>query len=129
MMGKLSAANALNSIWSLIPGVALIAVGILLTLLQAPVKVRKTVILFGVLLFCFSALRIQTAGNKELGAIAKVYEFGIGYSLGIILSLLLLLSVMFESKDFEVSLKSIKRFASDKAIYWYCCASLRYCSY
>ena len=117
MLGKLSAANALGANWTLIPGVALIALGALLTLLKTPQKVRKFVILLGVLLFCFSALRIQTAGRKELGAIAKVYEFGFGYTVGIIASLLLLMNAMFENKDFEFTLKSISRFASDKAIY------------
>lgn len=117
MMGKLSAANSLGVNWTLIPGAVLIAVGILLSLLKAPLKARKTVILFGVLLLCFSALRIQTAGKKELGDIAKVYAFGSGYSLGIIASLLLLFNAMFEGKDFDFSIKSVSRFASDKAIY------------
>ena len=117
MLGKLSAANALGANWTLIPGAALIALGALLTLLKTPQKARKFIILLGVLLFCFSALRIQTAGRKELGAIAKVYEFGFGYTIGIISSLLLLVNAVFENKDFEFSLKSMSRFASDKAIY------------
>lgn len=118
IMGRsLSAANALGAIWTLIPGVALIGVLAVLTLLNMPVKIRKPLALFGVLLFCFSALRIETAGAKELGAIAKGYSFGFGYSVGIISSILLLFSALFEGKDLDFSFKSIKRFASDKAIY------------
>ncbi len=115
--GRLSAANALEAIWTLVLGVVLIALTAFMTLLRIPIKVRKPIVLLGVMLYCFSALRIQTAGSKELGAIAKVYTFGIGYTLGIILSLVLLLSVLFEGKIFDFSFKSIARFASDKAIY------------
>ncbi len=114
---KLAAANALGAIWTLTPGLALIALLMILTLLNAPLKFRKPIALFGVLLFCFSALRIETAGAKELGAIAKGYSFGQGYSLGIIASVLLLFSAMFEGKELDFSIKSISRFASDKAIY------------
>jgi methyl-galactoside transport system permease protein len=115
--GRLAAADALGVLWTMIPSLALVAAGLVLTLLKTPLKIRKPLILFGAILFCFSALRIQTAGNKELGAIAKVYAFGWGYSLGIIVSLLLLVSALFENKDFDFSLKSISTFASDKAIY------------
>lgn len=114
---KLAAANALGAIWTLTPGVALIALLLALTLLNAPLKFRKPAALFGVLLFCFSALRIETSGAKELGAIAKSYVFGPGYIWGVILSVLLLFSAMFEGKEFDLSLKSLSRFASDKAIY------------
>lgn len=114
---KLAAANALGAVWTLIPGMILIAMLAVLSLLNAPMKIRKPAALFGVLLFCFSALRIETAGAKELGSIAKGYSFGPGYILGIIASLLLLFSAMFEGKNFDFSIKSIKRFASDKAIY------------
>ena len=114
---KLAAANSLGAVWTLIPGVALIAILAALSLLNAPLKFRKPLALLGVLLFCFSALRIETSGAKELGAIAKGYSFGLGYSLGIIASVLLLFSTMFEGKEFDFSIKSIKRFASDKAIY------------
>ncbi|NLI22250.1 MAG: galactose/methyl galactoside ABC transporter permease MglC [Clostridiales bacterium] len=69
------------------------------------------------LLYCFSALRIETAGNKELGEIAKVYGFGWGYVIGIVLSLLLLVSILFENKELDFSRKNLFRFASDKAIY------------
>ncbi len=116
-LGALTAANTLNVLWTLIPSLFLIAVGAALTLAKAPLKLRKPIILFGVILFCFSALRIETAGNKELGAIAKVYGFGWGYGLGIVASLLLLLSILFEGKEFSLSLKSVTTFASDKAIY------------
>jgi methyl-galactoside transport system permease protein len=114
---KLSAANALGAVWTLIPGMILIAVLAVLSLMNAPLKIRKPIALFGVLLFCFSALRIETAGAKELGAIAKGYSFGPGYTLGIIASVLLLFSAFFEGKVFDFSVKSIQRFASDKAIY------------
>jgi methyl-galactoside transport system permease protein len=114
---KLAAANALGAVWTLIPGMILIAALAVLSLLNAPLKIRKPIALFGVLLFCFSALRIETAGAKELGAIAKSYSFGPGYTLGIIASVLLLFSALFEGKEFDFSVKSIQRFASDKAIY------------
>jgi len=115
--GKLAAANALGAVWTLIPGAALIGLLAVLSLLNAPLKFRKPVALLGVLLFCFSALRIETSGAKELGAIAKGYAFGPGYNLGIIASVLLLFNAMFEGKEFDFSFKSVKRFASDKAIY------------
>jgi methyl-galactoside transport system permease protein len=115
--GKLAAAVSLGVAWTLLPGMALIAVGLLLTLLKTPLKLRKPVLLLGAVLLCFSALRIETAGNKELGAIAKVYSFGWGYNVAIILSVLLLLSILFENKEFHISLKKISTFASDKAIY------------
>ncbi len=114
---KLAAADALGAVWTLIPGMALIGLLAVLSILNAPLKFRKPVALFGVLLFCFSALRIETAGAKELGAIAKGYTFGPGYILGILASVLLLFSAMFEGKEFDFSFKSVKRFASDKAIY------------
>ncbi len=118
IMGRmLAAANALGAVWTLISGVALLGVLAVLSLMNAPLKFRKPAALFGALLFCFSALRIETAGAKELGAIAKSYTFGPGYNLGIIASVLLLCNAMFEGKKFDFSLKSIKRFASDKAIY------------
>ncbi len=117
MGGSLAAANALGAVWTLIPGIALIGILAALTLLNTPVKVRKPLALMGVLLFCFSALRIETAGAKELGAIAKGYSFGSGYSIGIIASILLLFSVLFEGKELDFSWKNVKRFASDKAIY------------
>ena len=117
MGGSLAAANALGAVWTLIPGIALIGILAALTLLNIPVKVRKPLALLGVLLFCFSALRIETAGAKELGAIAKGYSFGSGYSIGIIASILLLFSVLFEGKELDFSWKNVKRFASDKAIY------------
>ncbi len=118
VMGRsLSAANALGAIWTLIPGVALIGILLVLTWMNAPHTYRKLAALLGVLLYCFSALRIETAGAKELGAIARGYSFGAGYSMGIIASLLLLLGTMFEGKELDLSWKSLTRFASDKAIY------------
>jgi len=84
---------------------------------KAPLKFRKPVLLLGAVLFCFSALRIETAGNKELGSIAKVYGFGWGYNVGIVASLLMMFSVLFEKKEFGLSFKSLSKFASDKAIY------------
>lgn len=116
-LGRLAAANALGALLTLIPGVVLMAAVILLTLLNVPLKVRKPVALFGMMLFVFSALRIETSGAKELGAIAKVYSFGFGYNTGIIASVLLLLNVLFEEKRVNISFKSVVRFASDKAIY------------
>jgi len=118
VMGRsLAAANALGAVWTLIPGIALIGMLAVLTLLNIPVKVRKPLALLGVLMFCFSALRIETAGAKELGAIAKGYSFGSGYSIGLLASILLLFSSMFEGKELDFSWKNVKRFASDKAIY------------
>lgn len=118
VMGRgLTAANALGAIWTLIPGVALIGILAVLTLMNVPEKYRKPMALLGVLLFCFSALRIETAGAKELGAIAKGYSFGSGYSIGLIASVLLLFSVLFEGKNLDFTWKNVKRFASDKAIY------------
>ncbi len=118
VMGRsLTAANALGAIWTLIPGVALIGILAVLTLLNVPEKFRKPMALLGVLLFCFSALRIETAGAKELGAIAKSYSFGSGYSIGLIASILLLFSVLFEGKNLDFTWKNVKRFSSDKAIY------------
>ena len=114
---RLAAANALGAVWTLIPGVALIGILAILTILNAPVKYRKPLALLGTLLFCFSALRIETAGAKELGAIAKGYSFGPGYSIGLIASILLLFSALFEGKDLDFSPKNMARFASDKAIY------------
>ncbi len=114
---RLAAANALGAVWTLIPGMALIGILAILTILNAPVKYRKPLALLGTLLFCFSALRIETAGAKELGAIAKGYSFGPGYSIGLIASILLLFSALFEGKDLDFSPKNMARFASDKAIY------------
>ncbi len=115
--GALSAANSLGVSWTLLPSLALIAAGALLTVFKAPRKIRRPLLMLGVVLFCFSALRIETAGNKELGAIAKVYSFGWGYGVGIVLSLLLLFTAQFESREFHFSLKNVSAFASDKAIY------------
>lgn len=115
--GALSAANNLGVQWTLVPSLVLIAVGMILTLLNAPLKIRKPILLLGAMLFCFSALRIETAGNKELGAIARVYGFGWGYSLGIVMSLLMMMGVLFEKREFSLSIKSVSTFASDKAIY------------
>jgi methyl-galactoside transport system permease protein len=115
--GALSAANSLGVSWTLLPSLALIAAGALLTVFKAPRKIRRPLLMLGVVLFCFSALRIETAGNKELGAIAKVYSFGWGYGAGIVLSLLMLFTAQFESREFHFSLKNVSAFASDKAIY------------
>lgn len=117
LMGHLSAANSLGVLWTLLPSIALAAALAVMTMLSVPMNIRKPLGLFTALLFCFSALRIETAGNKELGTIAKVYEFGPGYIAGILLSILLLFSVLFEEKEFDFSFKSLARFASDKAIY------------
>ncbi|MCE5342496.1 MAG: hypothetical protein LLF96_02760 [Eubacteriales bacterium] len=87
----------------------------MLTLFKAPLGIRKPILMLGTLL-CFSALRIETAGNKELGAIAKVYSFDWGYSMGIVLSVFLLLSILFENKKSHFLFKSISAFAPDKAI-------------
>jgi len=115
--GALAAADSLNVMWTLVPSLILIALGLILTVAKAPLKFRKPVLLLGAVLFCFSALRIETAGNKELGSIAKVYGFGWGYNVGIVASLLMMFSVLFEKKEFGLSFKSLSKFASDKAIY------------
>ena len=115
--GQLSAANHLDVVWTLLPGIVLLGVLALLTILKTPLKYRKFLAVIGVLLFCFSALRIETSSSKELGAIAKSYSFGFGYSLGIIASLLLLFNIVMENKKADFNLKSIAHFASEKAIY------------
>jgi methyl-galactoside transport system permease protein len=115
--GRLSAANHLDVVWTLLPGIILIGLLVVLTFLKVPLKYRKMLAVVGVLLFCFSALRIETSSSKELGEIAKSYSFGFGYSLGIIASLLLLFSITLENKKASLSLKSIAHFASEKAIF------------
>jgi methyl-galactoside transport system permease protein len=115
--GRLSAANNLDVMWTLLPSIILIGSLAAFTLLKTPLKYRKMLAVVGVLLFCFSALRIETSSSKELGEIAKSYTFGFGYQLGIVASLLLLLNIALENKKANLSLKSIKHFASEKAIF------------
>jgi len=115
--GQLSAANHLDVVWTLLPGIILIGLLAVLTFLKLPLKYRRMLALIGVLLFCFSALRIETASTKELGAIAKCYTFGFGYRLGLIASLLLLFNIVMENKKANLGLKSIAHFASEKAIF------------
>ncbi len=115
--GQLAAANHLDVVWTLLPGIVLIGILAVLTFLKASLKYRKFIAVIGVLLFCFSALRIETSSSKELGEIAKSYSFGFGYSLGIFASLLLLFSIVMENKKANLGLKHIAHFASEKAIY------------
>lgn len=117
MAGGLSAATRIGAHWTLIVGVLLLFAAAILSLVQFPIKWRKPIVILGGILVIFSALRITTATGKELGAIAKVYSFGLGYAIAIIFSLLAIFSVVFEEKHFDLSMKGIIRFASDKAIY------------
>ncbi len=117
MTGGLSAAIRTNAHLTLIPGLLLLLAGAVLSLLNLSMQWRKPVVLLGAVLVVFSALRLSTATAKEMGAIAKVYSFGAGYTIAIVASLLAILAVMFEQKRFDMSLRGLKRFASDKAIY------------
>ncbi len=115
--GQLSAANNLDVVWTLLPGILMIGLLAVLTFLKTPLKFRKLLAVAGVLLYCFSALRIETSSNKELGEIAKSYVFGFGYRLGLIASLILLFNLVLENKKANFTLKSIAHFASEKAIF------------
>ena len=117
MSGGLAAALSTRAAWTLIPGMLLLLAAAVASLLGAPLKWRKPLVILGGILVVFSALRLSTATNKELGAIAKVYRFAPGYTVAIIASLLSICLVMFETKTFDLSWKGVLRFASDKAIY------------
>lgn len=119
MTGSLSAARRIDTNWTLIPGLVLLLAAAVLTLVPAgrTQNLRKLLVVLGALLVIFSALRVNTATNRELGAIAKVYGFGLGYTVAILASLLAIVAVMFEGKTFDLTLRGVKRFASEKAIY------------
>ncbi|MCL1795973.1 MAG: galactose/methyl galactoside ABC transporter permease MglC [Clostridia bacterium] len=82
-----------------------------------PARFRQSTLILGAMLVIFSALRIETATARELGAIAKTYSFGFGYIIAIVASLLAILSVIFEEKKLDLTAKGVLRFAQDKAIY------------
>ena len=117
MGGAMSAANHTRTTWTLIAGLIVLLAAAVLCIVPFQYAWRKMVVMTGSMLVLFSALRLDTATARELGAIAKVYSLGNGYTTAIIGALVSIVWVCFEQKKIDISWAKVKHFLSEKAIY------------
>ena len=117
MGGAMSAANHTKATWTLIAGLILLLAAAVVCALPLNALWRKGLAMAGSLSMIFSALRLDTATARELGAIAKVYQFELGYTLAVVGALVAIIWAAFEQKQIDLSWAKVKTFLSEKAIY------------